>query len=59
MENKIAQMEAEKAQTEKALYSAAPGAVTQVKQMYEQVESLQQQIDAATERWLELADIES
>ena len=59
LENKIAQMEAEKAQTEKALYSAAPGAVTQVKQMYEQVESLQQQIDAATERWLELADIES
>ena len=59
LENKIAQMEAEKAQTEKALYSAAPGVVTQVKQMYEQVESLQQQIDAATERWLELADIES
>jgi ATP-binding cassette subfamily F protein uup len=59
LENKIAQMEAEKAQTEKALYSAAPGAATQVKQLYEQVESLQQQIDAATERWLELAEIES
>ncbi|HCF26827.1 MAG TPA: multidrug ABC transporter ATP-binding protein [Cyanobacteria bacterium UBA11049] len=59
LENKIAQMEAEKAQTEKALYSAAPGAVTQVKQLYEQVESLQQKIDAATERWLELAEVES
>ena len=52
-------MEAEKAQAEKALYSASPGAVTLVKQLYEQVEALQQQIDAATERWLELAEIES
>lgn len=59
LENKIAQMEAEKAQAEKALYCASPGAVTLVKQLYEQVEALQQQIDAATERWLELAEIES
>lgn len=59
LEGKIAQMEAEKGEAEKALYSAAPGAVTQVKQLYEQVESLQQAIDTATERWLELAEIES
>jgi ATP-binding cassette subfamily F protein uup len=59
LEDKIAQMEAEKAQAEKTLYCASPGAVTLVKQLYEQVEALQQQIDAATERWLELAEIES
>jgi len=54
IEGKIAQLEAEKAEVEKALYSAPPGAVTQVRQLYEQVESLTQAIDAATERWLEL-----
>ncbi len=59
LEHKIAQMEVEKAEAEKALYSASAGAVTQVSQLYEQVKSLQQQIDAATERWLELAEIES
>lgn len=59
LEGKIAQLEAEKAQAEKALYSAPPGAVTQVRQLYEQVESLTQAIDAATERWMQLAEIES
>jgi ATP-binding cassette subfamily F protein uup len=59
LEGKIAQLEAEKAEAETALYNAAPGAVTQVRQLYEQVESLKQAIDAATERWLELAEIES
>jgi ATP-binding cassette subfamily F protein uup len=59
LEGKIAQMEAEKAEAEKALYAASPGAVTQVRQLYEQMESLQQAIDAATERWMELAEIES
>ena len=56
LEGKIAQMEAEKAAAEKALYSASPGAVTQVRQLYEQVESLTAAIEVATERWLELAD---
>ena len=59
LEGKIAQMEAEKAEAEKALYSAPPGAVTQVRQLYEQLESLTQEIETATERWLELAEIES
>lgn len=59
LEAKIAQMEAEKAAAEQTLYSATPGAVTQVRQLYEQVESLTQAIDTATERWLELAEIES
>lgn len=59
LEGKIAQLEAEKAEAEKALYNAPPGAVTQVRQLYEQVEALTQAIDAATERWMELAEIQS
>ncbi len=59
LEGKIAEMEAEKAEAEKALYSATPGAVTQVRELYEQVERLQQAIETATERWLELAEVES
>jgi len=58
LEGKIAEMEAQKAEAEKALNSAAPGAVTQVRELYEQVESLQQAIETATERWLELAEVE-
>ncbi len=59
LEGKIATMEAEKVKAEQALYSVAPGAVTQVRELYEQVESLKQAIDAATERWLELAELEA
>jgi ATP-binding cassette subfamily F protein uup len=59
LEGKIAQLETEKAEAEKVLYNAPPGATTQVQQLYQQVEALTQAIDAATERWLELAEIES
>ena len=59
LEGKIAQLEAEKAEVEKALYNAPPGASTQVQQLYEQVEALTKAIDAATERWMELAELES
>lgn len=59
LEGKIAQLEVEKADVEKALYNAPPGAVTQVRQLYERVEALTQAIDTATERWLTLAEIES
>ncbi len=59
LEGKIAQLEAEKAKAEKALYTAPPGASTQVQQLYEQVETLTKAIDAATERWMELAELES
>lgn len=59
LEGKIAQLEAEKAEVEKALYNPSPGASTQVQQLYEQVEALTKAIDAATERWMELAELES
>ena len=59
LEGKIAELEAEKAEAEKALYNAPPGKVTQVQQLYEQLDSLTKAIDTATERWLELAELES
>jgi ATP-binding cassette subfamily F protein uup len=58
LEGKIAQLEAEKAETEKALTNVAPGNYTQVQKLYEQVEALKQAIDVATERWLELAEMD-
>jgi ABC transport system ATP-binding/permease protein len=59
LEGKIAQLEAQKAETEKALTNVHAGSYTQVQKLYEQVESLKQAIDVATERWLELAEMES
>ncbi len=59
LEAKIAQMEAEKIKAEKALYNAPSGNATQVRELYQQVESLTQAIDTATERWMELAEVES
>ncbi|MBD1894946.1 ABC-F family ATP-binding cassette domain-containing protein [Coleofasciculus sp. FACHB-129] len=59
LEAKIAQLETEKAEAERALYNAAPGKVAQVGELYQKVETLTQAIDAATERWMELAEIES
>jgi ATP-binding cassette subfamily F protein uup len=59
LEGKIAQLETEKAETEKALLNVSPGNYSQVQKLYDQVEALKQAIDTATERWLELAEIES
>jgi ATP-binding cassette subfamily F protein uup len=59
LEGKIAGLEDEKAQAEQALAKVSPGNYTQVQKLYDQIEALKQAIDAATERWLELAEIES
>lgn len=59
LEKKIAQLEAKKEQLEQELYQAPPGAVSKVQELHEQVEKIAQDIDEATERWLELAEIES
>jgi len=59
LEGKIAQLETEKAEAEKALYNAPPGKVNQVQELYKKLEVLGQAIDTATERWLELAEMES
>ncbi|MBH8551932.1 ABC-F family ATP-binding cassette domain-containing protein [Nostocaceae cyanobacterium CENA357] len=59
LEGKIAQLEADKVAAEKAMTSVPPGNYSQVQKLYEQVEELKQAIDVATERWLELAEIDS
>ncbi|MDH6056303.1 ABC-F family ATP-binding cassette domain-containing protein [Umezakia ovalisporum] len=59
LEGKIAQLEIEKAAAETALINVSPGNYTQVQKLYEQVETLKQWIDEATERWLELAEMDS
>lgn len=59
LESKISQLETEKAEVEKALYNAPPGSATKVQELYKQVETLTQAIETATERWMELAEIES
>lgn len=59
LEGKITQMEAEKTETEKALETVPPANYTQVQQLYEKVELLSQELDTATDRWLELAELQS
>jgi ATP-binding cassette subfamily F protein uup len=59
LEDKIAQLEADKAEAEKALTNVRPGNYTEVQKLYERVETLKQAIETATERWMELAEIES
>ena len=59
LEGKIAQLEAQKAETEKVLYNAPPGKIAEVQELYQKLEALTQAIETATERWLELAELES
>ncbi|MBD2691880.1 ABC-F family ATP-binding cassette domain-containing protein [Anabaena catenula] len=59
LEGKISKLEDEKAAAEKALVTVSPGNYTQVQKLYEQVETLKKAIDVATERWLELAEMDA
>jgi ABC transport system ATP-binding/permease protein len=59
LERKIAQLETEKAEAEKAMNNVPSGNYTQVQKLYDQVEEIKRAIDKATERWMELAEIES
>ncbi len=58
LEGKIAKLEADKTAVEKKLATVA-GNYSQVQKLYEEVETLKKNIDLATERWLELAEMES
>jgi ATP-binding cassette subfamily F protein uup len=58
IEDKIAAIEVEKAEIEQAL-TTPPSDFVKVQELYEKLESLNQAIETATERWLELAEIES
>jgi len=59
LEAQIPQMEAEKLELERTLYRSPPAGFTQVQQLSQRLAELGQAIDAATERWLELAEIEA
>lgn len=59
LEKKIAQLETEKAEAENELYNAPPAKVSEVQKLHKKVENLGEEIDLTTERWLELAEIDS
>jgi ABC transport system ATP-binding/permease protein len=59
LEGKIAQLETEKAEAEKSLANVPAGNYTQVQKLYDQIETIKKSIDTATERWMELAEVES
>ena len=58
LEGKIAELEDEKTETEMALTKAA-GDYSKVQELYEKVEKLKEEIEKKTERWMELAEIDS
>ena len=59
LEEKISQLENQKAEVEREMTNVPSGNYTQVQELYEQVETLKEEIDKATERWMELAEIDS
>jgi ATP-binding cassette subfamily F protein uup len=56
LEIQIPQLETEKENIEKVLYTKPPTDFTELQRLTEQLAELSQTIDAATERWLELAE---
>lgn len=59
LEKEIAKLEEKKQQLEAELYQASSTSVSRVQELHQQVESLAIEIDRATERWMELAEIAS
>jgi ATP-binding cassette subfamily F protein uup len=57
LEVQIPQLEAEKAQLEQVLYKNSSADYTEVRQLSERLAELEQTIDAATDRWLELSEL--
>jgi ATP-binding cassette subfamily F protein uup len=56
LETKIPKLEAEKQEIEKILSNNAPSGFAEVKKLSDRLAKLTQEIDRATERWLELAE---
>ena len=52
-------MEIQKEELEKTLYHNPPSDFTQVQELSEQLAALNEEIDRATERWMELAERDS
>ncbi|ELS03432.1 ATPase component of ABC transporters with duplicated ATPase domain [Xenococcus sp. PCC 7305] len=59
LESKIAEMEMEKEELEKSLYHNPPNDFTKVQELSEKLSALNEEIDIATERWMELAERDS
>jgi ATP-binding cassette subfamily F protein uup len=59
LEKKIAQLETKKAELEHKLYHNPPASIEALQELNQTVERLSQEIDQATIRWLELAEIDS
>ncbi len=59
LEEKIAKLEVEKTEAEKKINNIPAGNYSQVQKIYEQIEALKLAIDKATERWMELAELDS
>lgn len=57
LEGQIPQMEAEKEAIEKTLYNNPPAGFSEVQQLSQRLAELEQAIETATERWLELAEL--
>ena len=58
LEEKIPTLEAQKEELERLLYRQPPSDFTEVQQLSEQLAALNDDIDAATERWMELAELD-
>jgi len=56
LESQIPKMEAEKEDIEKILSNNAPSGFAEMKKLSDRLAQLTQEIDRATERWLELAE---
>ena len=59
LEGKIAEMEMEKEELEKTLYHNPPSDFNKLQELSEKLSSMSEEIDTATERWMELAERDS
>ncbi|WP_299486627.1 ABC-F family ATP-binding cassette domain-containing protein [Acaryochloris sp. IP29b_bin.137] len=58
LEDKIPELEAKKAKLEQTLYGSPPSDFSEVQQLSEELATLEAEIETATERWMELAELE-
>lgn len=57
LENKIPELEAKKEKLEKLLYPTPPSDYEELQKLSEQIAVISEEIDTATERWMELAEL--
>ena len=57
LENKIPQLEAKKAELENLLYPTPPSDYEELQSLSEALAAISEEIDTATERWMELAEL--